>query len=36
MKEYHADKGVPMSEAVQKEFIEVRDEFGIDITFPFE
>lgn len=36
MKEYRADKGVPMSEAVQKEFIEVRDEFGIDITFPFE
>ena len=30
------DKGVPVGEAVQKEFIEVRDSLGIDIRFPFE
>ncbi len=36
MKEFRADKGVPMSEAVQKEFIEVRDDLGIDMKFPFE
>ena len=36
VKEFRKDKGVPMSEAVQKEFIEVRDDLGIDIKFPFE
>jgi len=30
------DKGVPVGEAVQKEFIEVRDSLGLDIRFPFE
>jgi LDH2 family malate/lactate/ureidoglycolate dehydrogenase len=36
MKEFRKDKGVPMGEAVQKEFMEVRDELGIDMVFPFE
>ncbi len=41
-KEYDAwmdrkDKGVPVTEAVQKEFIEMRDEYGLtQFTFPFE
>jgi LDH2 family malate/lactate/ureidoglycolate dehydrogenase len=30
------DKGVPVGEAVQKEFIEVRDALGLTIKFPFE
>ena len=31
------DKGVPMTEAVQKEFIQMRDEFGLtEFKFPFE
>lgn len=30
------DKGVPVGEAVQKEFIAVRDSLGLDIRFPFE
>ncbi len=30
------EKGVPVGEAVQKELIEVRDDLGINITFPFE
>lgn len=30
------DKGVPVGEAVQKEFIEVRDSLSLDIRFPFE
>lgn len=30
------DKGVPISEAVQKEFIELRDRYGLDYAFPFE
>ena len=31
------DKGVPITEAVQKEFIEIRDELGLDkYKFPFE
>ncbi|NLJ90994.1 MAG: Ldh family oxidoreductase [Clostridiales bacterium] len=30
------DKGVPIGESVQKEFIEVRDRLGIDLVFPFE
>ncbi len=34
---YRKDKGVPMTEAVQKEFIEMRDEFGLtQFRFPFE
>lgn len=35
-KEFRKNKGVPMGEAVQKEFIEVRDALRIDISFPFE
>ena len=30
------DKGVPVSDAVQKEFIEVRDRYELPFTFPFE
>ena len=31
------DKGVPITEAVQKEFIEVRDRLGLkEFVFPFE
>lgn len=30
------DKGVPVGEAVQKEFITLRDRFGLDYKFPFE
>ena len=30
------DKGVPVSEAVQKEIIEVRDKLGLDYHFDFE
>ena len=30
------DKGVPVGEAIQKEFIALRDEFGLDYRFPFE
>jgi len=30
------DKGVPVGEAVQKEFIEVRDALGLPHRFPFE
>lgn len=30
------DKGVPVGEAVQKEFIEVRDSLGLTHRFPFE
>ena len=29
-------KGVPVGEAIQKEFIALRDECGLDIRFPFE
>ena len=36
MKEYRKDKGVPMGSDIQKEFIQVRDELGINIRFPFE
>ena len=28
--------GVPINESVQKEFIAIRDEFGLDYHFPFE
>jgi LDH2 family malate/lactate/ureidoglycolate dehydrogenase len=30
------DKGVPIGEAVQKEFIAMRDQYGLDYRFPFE
>ncbi len=30
------DKGVPVGEAVQKEFIAMRDRYGLPYTFPFE
>ena len=30
------DKGVPVGEAIQKEFIALRDECGLNYTFPFE
>ena len=30
------DKGVPIGEAVQKEFIAVRDKYHLPFTFPFE
>lgn len=30
------DKGVPMGDSVQKDFIEVRDMYNLDIKFPFE
>lgn len=34
---YRKDKGVPVTEAVQKEFIGLRDEFGLtQFNFPFE
>ena len=34
---YRKDKGVPVTEAVQKEFIGLRDEFGVtQFKFPFE
>ncbi len=30
------DKGVPMGESVQKDFITVRDKYNLDYKFPFE
>jgi len=30
------DKGVPISEAVQKELIDLRDKYNLDYKFPFE
>lgn len=36
VKEFRKDKGVPMGEDVQREFIEVRDSLGMDFKFPFE
>ena len=31
------DRGVPVTEAVQKEFIQVRDDLGLtEFSFPFE
>ena len=30
------DKGVPVGESIQKELVALRDEFGLDYTFPFE
>ena len=40
-KEYQAwqerkDKGVPVGETVQKEFVEIRDRYGLPYKFPFE
>lgn len=34
--EFRRDKGVPMGEAVQQDFIAVRDDLSLDIVFPFE
>ncbi|MGI6177786.1 MAG: Ldh family oxidoreductase [Eubacterium sp.] len=33
---YRKDKGVPIGEAVQKEFIEIRDKYNLPYKFPFE
>lgn len=33
---YRRDKGVPIGEAVQKEFIEIRDKYDLPYKFPFE
>ena len=34
---YRKDKGVPVTEAVQKEFVELRDKYGLDqFHFCFE
>ena len=30
------DKGVPVNEGVQREFIELRDKFNLPYVFPFE
>ena len=30
------DKGIPVGEGVQKDFVEVRDKYGLDYRFPFE
>ncbi|MDD6784768.1 MAG: Ldh family oxidoreductase [Eggerthellales bacterium] len=35
-RQYRKDRGVPVSESVQKELLEVRDELGLDYHFPFE
>ncbi|NLZ70493.1 MAG: Ldh family oxidoreductase, partial [Clostridiaceae bacterium] len=34
--QYRKDKGVPLSESIQREFIAMRDEFGLDYRFPLE
>ncbi|MGP1361263.1 MAG: Ldh family oxidoreductase [Candidatus Fimenecus sp.] len=34
--EYRKDKGVPMGEAVQKDFMNIRDLYNVDVKFPFE
>ena len=34
--QFRKDKGVPMGEAVQKDFIAVRDMYNLPYTFPFE
>ena len=34
--QFRKDKGVPVGEAIQKEFIQLRDECGLDYKFPFE
>ena len=34
---YRKDKGVPITDAVQKEFIQLRDQYGLtEFKFPFE
>ncbi len=33
---WRKDRGVPVGEAVQKEFIEIRDKYGLPYRFPFE
>lgn len=33
---YRAGRGIPMGEAVQKEFIEIRDMYDLPYRFPFE
>ena len=30
------DKGVPVDESIQQEFMALRDECGLDYVFPFE
>jgi len=30
------DKGVPLNKSVQRDFVEVRDRYSLDIKFPFE
>ena len=35
-RQYRKDRGVPVSESVQKELLEIRDQLGLDYTFPFE
>ena len=32
----NAVTGVPINESVQKEMIAIRDELGLDYSFPFE
>lgn len=34
--EERKEKGVPVGESIQKEFISLRDELGLDYKFPFE
>lgn len=34
--EYRKDKGIPMGAAVQKDFINIRDLYNVDVKFPFE
>ncbi|NLZ56476.1 MAG: Ldh family oxidoreductase [Clostridiaceae bacterium] len=34
--QYRKDKGVPLGESIQREFIAMRNEFGLDYRFPFE
>ena len=36
VRQYRKDKGVPVGDSIQKELIFVRDELGLDYTFPFE
>ncbi|MCF0106481.1 MAG: Ldh family oxidoreductase [Holdemanella sp.] len=34
--QYRKDKGVPLGDSLQKEFIQLRDELNLDFKFPFE
>ncbi len=36
VREFRKNRGVPVGEAVQKEFIEIRDRFSLPYKFPFE